>query len=152
MSHPTNETSDPTAPRPPSPDEAPADASIGPSSLVEVEELAPDGGPSPIERDRGSAPPTKEPRGEDEDEDEPEDDDAEAATPAEAEAVGTPTVPEGPDDDDEPARGVVEYSVGNQPTHECRQCGRQFWLVRSRWEGWRRQIGWRLTTLLRRDR
>ena len=56
------------------------------------------------------------------------------------------------DDDDEPARGVVEYSVGNQPTHECRQCGRQFWLVRSRWEGWRRQIGWRLTTLLRRYR
>ena len=56
------------------------------------------------------------------------------------------------DDDDEPARGVVEYSVGTQPTHECRQCGRQFWLVRSRWEGWRLLIGWRLTMLLRRGR
>jgi hypothetical protein len=28
------------------------------------------------------------------------------------------------------------------PTHECHECGRQFWFVRSRWAGWRRKLGW----------
>jgi hypothetical protein len=53
------------------------------------------------------------------------------------------------DEDDEPAQGLVEYSVGNDPTHECRQCGRQFWLVRSQWDGWRRQVAWRTVTTAR---
>ena len=53
------------------------------------------------------------------------------------------------DEDGGPARGLVEYSVGNEPTHECRQCGRQFWLVRSQSDGWRRQISWRTATTAR---
>jgi len=31
-----------------------------------------------------------------------------------------------------------------EPTHECHQCGQQFWFVRTRWEGWRR-LGWWIT-------
>jgi transcription termination/antitermination protein NusG len=44
MSHSTENTSEPA---PPNPAETPAEASIGPSNLFEVEELAPDGGSPP---------------------------------------------------------------------------------------------------------
>ena len=35
------------------------------------------------------------------------------------------------------------------PTHECHQCGRQFWVVASRWAGWWRRWQWRSQVLVR---
>ena len=35
------------------------------------------------------------------------------------------------------------------PTHACHQCGREFWIVASRWAGWQRVVTWR-TQMLRR--
>lgn len=36
------------------------------------------------------------------------------------------------------------------PTHTCHQCGREFWIVASRWAGWRRRWQWRLQNVRRR--
>ena len=33
------------------------------------------------------------------------------------------------------------------PTHSCHQCGREFWIVASRWAGWRRRYQWRLQSV-----
>ncbi|HEV3120713.1 MAG TPA: transcription termination/antitermination protein NusG [Isosphaeraceae bacterium] len=57
MSHPTDNThnGDP----PPPPDSAPAETSLGPSNVFEVEELAPDGGLPPGEKDTAETPPPR---------------------------------------------------------------------------------------------
>jgi hypothetical protein len=44
-------------------------------------------------------------------------------------------------------RGSEPDAPGLTPSHECRQCGRQYWVVRSRWEGWTLQIAWRAVRL-----
>jgi hypothetical protein len=55
------------------------------------------------------------------------------------------------DPDRDYAEGIV--NAGTIPmmfdrTHECSKCGREFWEVRSRLDGWQRALAWRsLTTL-----
>jgi len=46
--------------------------------------------------------------------------------------------------DEEPSmRGLLsDDGLRFEPTHECHECGRQFWFVRSRWAGWRRKLAW----------
>src|SRR5713101_8345020 len=88
MSHPTDETSEPTS----------AEASIGPSSLFEVEELTPDGGPPAAERAREPAPPPP--------------DGGPVAAPAPA------ATPEVQDDDDEPPPQLVWYVLKVQSSRE----------------------------------
>ena len=46
-------------------------------------------------------------------------------------------------------RGSEPGSLDPHPTHECRRCGRQFWVVRSWWEGWRLRLLWRVDRLWR---
>ena len=43
--------------------------------------------------------------------------------------------------------GATGFAV---PTHTCHQCGREFWIVASRWEGWRRRWQWRIQNVRRR--
>jgi hypothetical protein len=55
------------------------------------------------------------------------------------------------DPDRDYAEGII--NAGTIPmmfdrTHECSKCGREFWEVRSRLDGWQRALAWRsLTTL-----
>lgn len=44
-------------------------------------------------------------------------------------------------------RGSEPGAPGLVPSHECRQCGRQYWIVRSTWESWRLRAIWRIVSL-----
>ncbi len=112
MSHPPDETSEPPGPEGPPDDSTPDEgsSSIGPSSLFEVEELAPDGGPMPgADRDDGAPPPP-----------DPAAEAAEEPAVAEADEVGeeideaTPIDP----DDDEPPPELVWYVLKVQSGRE----------------------------------
>ena len=98
MSHPTEETSEPTTARGP---EADAGASVGPTSLFEVEESAPDGGPAPSRR---------------EPEPEPEVPPASASRPAATPAPAAPVLVA--DEDDEPPPVLVWYVLKVQSSRE----------------------------------
>jgi transcription termination/antitermination protein NusG len=100
MSHPTDESPEPAAA--PDPDETPSNASIGPSSLFEVEESSPDGGVPADGTGRGR-----------------ESDKAEA--PAEAPAskpVGGAVSGPAADDDDDPPPELVWYVLKVQSGRE----------------------------------
>jgi transcription termination/antitermination protein NusG len=113
MSHSTDNSSE----QAPNQGETPADASIGPSNLFEVEELAPDGGPPPDQADRHAA-----------EADSPELD-AEAHAPERAETEPVETETEAEDepktaaapvdpDDDEPPPQLVWYVLKVQSGRE----------------------------------
>lgn len=64
----------------------------------------------------------------------------------EARRRGQATRPADHGDQGERQDGATGLAV---PTHACHQCGREFWIVASRWAGWWRVLLWRSQVLRR---